>query len=281
MSDPPCPTTPLQSLVTLLWSLATLRAAQQRRAPSRLQPLLHAVTGQLARRMEAVLGSRSDTASAGSAASVEQGTLDEQSGAAAGSDWFNGPSNSSISMLPASPAELAALPTDTLCTVVWACGQLRHADTRLLQAATTLLHGRVDDMAPADMTRCLQGVAKDCDSAGVEQLHSSDCLGVAMCTRQRRLQHYTAACPLTVCYPAHTPPCSPTRALWGLGQLGYCPAPLLTSLSLRLQQPGALAPLDTRQLAMASYAFAALDFFPGEALWAPLGAPFEGALHAQ
>ena len=141
---------PMQSLVTLLWSLATLRAAQQPRAPSRLQPLLHAVTAQLARRMEGVLGSRP---SMGSAVSMEQATADERAYSATEAGWYSGPSSSSSSALPASEAELTALPTDMLCTVVWACGQLRHADTRLLQAATVLLHGRVDDMAPADMAR--------------------------------------------------------------------------------------------------------------------------------
>lgn len=86
-------------------------------------------------------------------------TVDEQADSTTASGWYSGPStsSSSSSALPASEAQLAALPTDMLCTVVWACGQLRHADTRLLQAATVLLHGRVDDMAPADMTRCGAG----------------------------------------------------------------------------------------------------------------------------
>ena len=151
---PPLPLNSMQSLVTLLWSLATLRAFQQQReGHSRLQSLLQAVTGQLARRMEAVLGSRFSSGSMGTAASIEQGTLDEQADGAAGSGWYSGSGSSGASMPPASPAELAAMPTNTLCTVVWACGQLRHADVRLLQAATTLLHGRVDNMAPADMTR--------------------------------------------------------------------------------------------------------------------------------
>lgn len=51
--------------------------------------------------------------------------------------------------------------------------------------------------------------------------------------------------------------------LWGLGQLGVRPDQLLITVSLRLQQPGVLAAFSPRQLAMAAYAFATLDFFPG------------------
>lgn len=54
------------------------------------------------------------------------------------------------------------------------------------------------------------------------------------------------------------------RVLWGLGQLGFCPALLLGTISTHLQQPGVLGAFEPRQLAMATYAFAALDFFPGE-----------------
>lgn len=141
----------MQSLFVLLWSLATLHAAQQRPAAPQLQPLLQAVTQQLAGRMEAVLGSR---ASITSVASTASGTLDEQGDGSGGPGWYAGPGGSSTGSQPATSAELSHLPTATLCTAVWACGQLRHADARMLQAATTLLHGRVNDMAAGDMARC-------------------------------------------------------------------------------------------------------------------------------
>ncbi len=57
--------------------------------------------------------------------------------------------------------------------------------------------------------------------------------------------------------------CLTCRVLAGLGQLGYCPAPLLEAIAACLQQSGALDRFTTRQLAMASFAFASLDFFPG------------------
>ena len=51
--------------------------------------------------------------------------------------------------------------------------------------------------------------------------------------------------------------------LWGLGQLGHCPVDLLDGIAAHLQRPGVLAGFDVRLLAMTTYAFAALDFFPG------------------
>ncbi|KAL4430994.1 hypothetical protein ABPG75_006250 [Micractinium tetrahymenae] len=170
-----------KSLLALLWALATLRAEQ-------LQPLLRGVSQQLADRMEACLAG-----------------MAQPHGVAAGS----GASSSAVAATdPAKSGRRGAgqLTSSQLCTAVWACGQLRHADPAMLAAASALLLNRVEDLGPGDMA----------------------------------------------------------RVLGGLGQLGYCPAQLLEAIAACLQKPGVLSRFTTRQLAMASFAFASVDFFPGQ-----------------
>ena len=150
-----CPSAPaavlccaVQSLVTLLWALATLRASQH-------QPLLRAVTQQLASRLEASMDGPSSSSSkpAGGASSSSSSSIDGDSGDGA---WYAGSSSSSSSSRLAAAAAATieeGLPVDQLSTAVWACGQLRHSDPQLLDLAAGLLHGRVDQMAPGDVAR--------------------------------------------------------------------------------------------------------------------------------
>lgn len=188
---------PAKSLVTLLWALATLRAAQQPALQAALAPLLRAATLRLAERIEAhlgpagswdaegwpspslslssgeglgavsseeesddgsALGSTMDDAEAEAeaAAATARASSGEQGAAVA---WFAGPSHAVASRDwqaagGAGPDTAAAeLPTASLTTAVWACGQLRHSDQRMLRAAATMLHGRVHTMPPSDLSR--------------------------------------------------------------------------------------------------------------------------------
>lgn len=188
----PCP---MQSLVTLLWALATLRAAQQPALQPALAPVLSAATLRLAERAEAHLGpagswdsdaegwpspslslTSEEELSAGSGeeddGSHVGGTMDEDEAeeaeaavrsssgeqAAAAAAWYAGRTagGAGSSRQAEAEAALADLPTASLTTAVWACGQLRHSDPRMLRAAATLLHGRVHAMLPADITRWVQ-----------------------------------------------------------------------------------------------------------------------------
>lgn len=45
------------------------------------------------------------------------------------------------------------LASSQLCTAVWACGQLRHGDPRMLGAASALLLSRVEELGPSDTAR--------------------------------------------------------------------------------------------------------------------------------
>lgn len=207
---------PVQSLVTLLWALATLRAQQQ-------LSLVRATTQQLGDRLEAQLGSGpgekqmpppaaaavaappADGLPSGDGSSSsfgDRGTLggrtassgkrggdaaeeeeeDEAllAGAAtAGSlavnseGWHSdsAPAASSISGGDSStsstsrrsssshgrsgepPGKGSSLDASMLSTAVWACGQLRHADTRLLQAAAEVLQAYVGDMSAGNVAR--------------------------------------------------------------------------------------------------------------------------------
>lgn len=54
------------------------------------------------------------------------------------------------------PAEISGgsqLASSQLCTAVWACGQLRHGDPRMLGAASALLLSRVEELGPSDTAR--------------------------------------------------------------------------------------------------------------------------------
>lgn len=230
------PPPPLQSAATLLWSLASLRIAQQPRLLQAVQPLLAALSGRLAARMEAALdvagslassddsGGIDDVLASAEAAQPTQhdgGWGDGGNGDGGNGDGGRGASAAAVAGEAAAAAR--ELPTSTLCTAVWACGQLQHGNARLLRAATTLLHGRVPDMSPADTA----------------------------------------------------------RTLWGLGQLGYCPAALLGAVAAHLQRPGVLAAFEPRQLAMTTYAFAALDFFPGGRAQRARGSPCRRAVAAR
>lgn len=159
----------LQSLVALLWALASLRAAQ-------LHPLLRAVSQRLADHMEACLeGVQTQGPQGPTAAEFEDAELVDGGELSPASTAVNGSAGHNISSSgggsggsssedgrerasatgPAMPAQGRdrALPADQLCTVVWACGQLRHEDPRLLAAATTLMHGRVHKLAPTETAR--------------------------------------------------------------------------------------------------------------------------------
>ncbi len=119
---------PLQSLVALLWALATLRAGH-------VQPVLRGVSQILAGRLEACQtsmgrpGSQAG-ASSGSSSAATDAREDGDAGRVDG-----------------------GLSSSQLCTAVWACGQLRHGDPGLLAAACGLLLTRVQELGPGDTAR--------------------------------------------------------------------------------------------------------------------------------
>ena len=142
--------------MTLLWALATLRAAQdpQPQLQHEIQPLLQAASRQLAERMEDSFGGppAAVTPSAQTEGAAPPGGGAEE----ADERWFSGAAAAPAAAAAAAAAASVgqpALPTSTLCTAVWACGQLRHSDPRLLQAVATLLHGRVMEMDSGDIAR--------------------------------------------------------------------------------------------------------------------------------